>query len=377
MGDALLTKRFGKETINFFAGSTLNRFSFKRQDQKFLKECFDEKSARFLAFKELDPLADQQGKLVLLERKDVADIVQDAYALSDEEKVKTWSAEDDTVTLVFLGCDESRPTSVGGEPYFAIDVTPLPRQRESEKKAFIDKVTSQGHDFKNVRVGVRMEQHEAAMVALGRSMIDWNNRYGYCSGCGGRTMSVWAGYKRQCPDKDRVSGERQPCVSRKGLHNYAYPRTDTTVIMGILSEDGKKILLGRQKSWPPGMYSCLAGFMEPGESLEEAVRREVWEESGVKVGRVQYHSSQPWPFPSTLMVGCIGQVVSSEGEKIDLGNDPELENARWFSREELSKAGTMGKESKPGQDQPEYSTPPEMAIAKQLINCFVRDDWSL
>lgn len=376
MSESVLTRRFGDETVNFFAGSHLNRFSFKRPDHGFLKRCIDDETARFLALKDLDPLADDQGKLVLLPRADLADVLGQPYDLSDEDKVKQWSAEDDSVILIFLGCDESKPTAVGGEPYFAVDVTPRRLQKEAEKEAFVAKVEARGLEFKNVRVGVKLERHEAAMVAMGRSLIDWNNRYGYCNGCGGKTVSVWAGTKRQCPDKDRVTGDRQPCVSRKGLHNYAYPRTDTTVIMGILSEDGDKILLGRQKAWPRGMYSCLAGFMEPGESLEEAVRREVWEESGVKVGRVQYHSSQPWPFPSTLMVGCLGQVVPG-GEIIDLGNDPELENARWFTRDELGSAGTMGKESKPGEQDPEFSTPPEMAIAKQLIKCFVNDSWGL
>lgn len=122
------------------------------------------------------------------------------------------------------------------------------------------------------------------------------------------------------------------------------------------------------------MYSCLAGFIEPGESLEEAVRREVWEESGVEVGRVQYHSSQPWPFPSNLMIGTIAQ--SLPGSKIDLGNDPELEDALWFSRDELLDAGVMGIDGQ-GEKEKKFSCPPEMAIAKKLINCWVNDEWGL
>lgn len=144
--------------------------------------------------------------------------------------------------------------------------------------------------------------------------------------------------------------------------------------MAILSSEGDKLLMGRQKAWPKGMFSCLAGFIEPGESLEEAVRREVWEESGIKVGRVQYHSSQPWPFPANLMIGTIGQALP--GSVIDLGNDPELETARWFTREELRAAGIMGTDGQ-GDKEKEFSTPPEMAIAKKLINCFERDEWSL
>lgn len=374
MGDNLLTKRFGDETVNFFAGSTLNRFSFKRQDNAFLSACISHPATQFLAFNNLDPLATKEGKLVFLHLEDVKTIIEDPYALTDQEKIEQWSAEDDATSVIFLGLDESKPTKQGGEAFFAVDVTPMPKQKEHEKQKFIEKVKGEGLEFKNVRVGVKLEQHEGAIVAMGRSLLDWNARHQYCNGCGGKTISVWAGAKRQCPEKDRVAGERQSCISRKGLHNFQYPRTDAVIIMGIISEDGDKLLLGRQKAWPKGMYSCLAGFIEPGESLEEAVRREVWEESGIQVGRVQYHSSQPWPFPSNLMIGTIGQALP--GSKIDLGNDPELEDARWFSREEIRDAGIMGVDGQGDKDK-EFSTPPEMAIAKKLINCFERDDWGL
>jgi NAD+ diphosphatase len=106
--------------------------------------------------------------------------------------------------------------------------------------------------------------------------------------------------------------------------------------MAIVSPDGESILLGRQKKWPNGFYSCLAGFLEPGESLEEAVRREILEESGVGVGRVTYHSSQPWPFPANLMMGAIGQAIEGK-DKIRLDLDNELEDARFFTREEVLK----------------------------------------
>jgi NAD+ diphosphatase len=114
------------------------------------------------------------------------------------------------------------------------------------------------------------------------------------------------------------------------VSNLSFPRTDPTVIMAVASADGGKVLLGRQKRWPKDWFSTLAGFLEPGESIEEAVRREVWEESGVRVGRVVVHSSQPWPFPASLMIGAVAQAVDG-GEGIHLGHDPELESARWVS----------------------------------------------
>lgn len=271
MGDNLLTKRFGDETVNFFAGSKLNRFSFKRQDNEFLSKCVLDPKTQFLTFNNLDPLATKEGKLVLLKLQDIKGIIQNTYEMTDEAKIKQWSAEDDSTIVVFLGLDESKSTEQGGEAYFAVDVTPNSGAKGSEKEDFLSRVKKDGLEFKNVRVGVKLETSEGAIVAMGRSLIDWNARHQYCNGCGGKTISVWAGTKRQCPDKDRVTGERQSCISRKGLHNYQYPRyeagscnilklnitngirTDTVIIMGVISEDGTKLLLGRQKAWPKGI----------------------------------------------------------------------------------------------------------------------------
>ncbi len=148
--------------------------------------------------------------------------------------------------------------------------------------------------------------------------------------------------------------------------------------MAVVSADGKRTLLGRQKKWPPYWYSTLAGFLEPAESVEEAVRREVWEESGVRLGRVVIHSTQPWPFPASLMIGAIGQAVPGDGEKIDLGNDPELEDAKWVSIEDVREAlrvGTSGLGEAPGEGYKEggLRLPPRTAIANQLLSAVVND----
>lgn len=174
----------------------------------------------------------------------------------------------------------------------------------------------------------------AAIYAQARSLLDWNMRNPFCAQCGNSTLSLNAGTKRVCPPADLAGGgdkkeDRPPCATRGTISNISFPRTDPTVIMAVVSADGTRSLLGRQKRFPKNMYSALAGFLEPGESIEEAVRREVWEESGVRVGRVVVHSSQPWPFPASLMIGAIGQALPGDGEKINLGHDPELEDARW------------------------------------------------
>jgi NAD+ diphosphatase len=206
-------------------------------------------------------------------------------------------------------------------------------------------------------------------------MLDWNTRNPYCAACGYPTLSINGGFKRTCPPKDIApavqSPERPPCATRVGISNLCFPRTDPTVIMAVVSADGQRMLLGRQKRWPPHWYSTLAGFLEPAESVEEAVRREVWEESGVHLGRVVIHSTQPWPYPANLMIGAIGQAIPG-GENIHLGHDAELEDAKWFTADELREAlrvGTSGLGEDPG---PEYKEgglrlPPATAIAHQLI----------
>lgn len=206
-------------------------------------------------------------------------------------------------------------------------------------------------------------------------MFDWNARNPFCAQCGSKTLSINAGAKRTCPPTDMAGGtrkERGSCASRQGVSNICFPRTDPTIIVAVVSADGSKVLLGRNKRFPPHWYSTLAGFLEPGESIEEAVRREVWEESGVKLSRVVIHSSQPWPFPASLMIGAIGQAQPGDGERIDLGNDPELEDAKWFTLEELKEAlekgvSGLGEPAPAGWKEGNLRLPPHTAIANRLM----------
>lgn len=203
-------------------------------------------------------------------------------------------------------------------------------------------------------------------------------------------MSVNVGTKRVCPPTDYASlptpqggattalavpHERAACITRQGISNLCFPRTDPTVIMAVISHDGKRVLLGRQKRWPAYWYSTLAGFCEPAESVEEAVRREVWEESGVLLGRVVIHSTQPWPYPANLMIGAIGQALP-DGEKIHLEHDPELEDAKWVELDEIREAlriGTsgLGEPAMEGYKEGGLRLPPKTAIANQLLKAVV------
>jgi NAD+ diphosphatase len=154
---------------------------------------------------------------------------------------------------------------------------------------------------------------EISILAQARSVLHWHESHKFCAKCGQQSLMADAGYRRHC----------------EACNADHFPRTDPVVIMAIRHDD--QFLLGRQASWPPNMFSALAGFMEPGETIEAAVRREVLEEAGIIVGDVQYCASQPWPFPSSLMIGMIGEALTTE-----LKIDPkELETARWFGRDEV------------------------------------------
>lgn len=203
-------------------------------------------------------------------------------------------------------------------------------------------------------------------------MIDWNTRNSFCAGCGNPNLSVHAGYKRVCPPSDAAPNAptRGDCPTRHGISNVCFPRTDPTMIAAVVSADGQRVLLGRQNRFPPGWYSTLAGFLEPGESMEEAVRREVWEEAGVRVGRVVIHSTQPWPYPSSLMIGAIAQALPG-GENIIL-NDKELESAKWYTMDEVREAltsttGGLGDPPPSGYKKGSLRLPPSQAIANQLL----------
>lgn len=219
----------------------------------------------------------------------------------------------DFASAVFLGEPET--------PVFAqsLDWTPA---EDPDPAGFID-TQAQSHPdlpgtgFHDLRaVMASLTPREAELAATARALLEWHRTHGFCAACGARSVPVFAGWQRSCPE----------CGAQH------FPRTDPVVIMLITRDN--RLLLGRNENWPEGMYSLLAGFIEPGETVEGAVRREVLEESGVQVGAVSYLTSQPWPFPASLMLGCRGEALSEE-----IRIDPnELEDALWVTREELHSA---------------------------------------
>ena len=196
-------------------------------------------------------------------------------------------------------------------------------------------------DLRTLATKGLFERPTIAMMAQAKSLLFWHAKHRFCSQCGAPSAVTSAGWKREC-------------AACKAQH---FPRTDPVVIM--LATRGDHCLLGRQARFAPGMYSALAGFLEPGETLEEAVRREIMEEAGVRIGRITYMASQPWPFPATLMIGCLAEALSEEV----IVDHAELEDARWFTRAEVQEMLGGGHGNGLGAPQP-------IAIARSLMRAW-------
>jgi NAD+ diphosphatase len=230
-------------------------------------------------------------------------------------------------TLVFLGSHREHS-------YFALDVSDL-----DEPLAALEPANDL--EFQDLRqLATIVEPEDGALLAYARAMMTWHQRHRFCGACGAPTQILQAGHLRRCT------------VVECGAE--IFPRTDPAVIMLLI--DGDWCLLGRQARWPRGVYSALAGFVEPGESLEDAVRREVMEEAGIEIEGCEYHSSQPWPFPSSIMLGFWANARRGEVAVDGL----ELEEARWLHRDQIL-AG-------------EVRLPGKLSIARRLIDDWLRAD---
>ncbi|KAI9449413.1 NUDIX hydrolase domain-like protein [Lactarius psammicola] len=354
----------GEAPVNFLGGSPLNRLSWLRTSSAFINALLDSPSTRWVAFQDGKPLIASRAKearLALLTTAEVEPFLGfkpyfgQGYQEGEIPAVDLpilEAARFRGAPTVFLGVSEPkandyRPTVppeelarvLVGTPFFSIDVTEV----SQTKLDHLVRNSTAGTDgykltFAEARAATRdLSDFDAGVFAEARSMVDWNFRNKFCASCGSPVYSVWGGWKLSCtsllsPLRLDNAGKK-PCLTQKGLHNITHPRADAVVIVAVLNEAQDKILLGRNKKFPPKFYSTLAGFIEPGETFEDAVRRELWEEAGVRVWNVKYHSGQPWPYPANLMVGFYATGDSSEPIRTDL--DKELEDARWYTREEI------------------------------------------
>ena len=241
---------------------------------------------------------------------------------------KPWQLQD----AIFLG-------TTNQTPWFALTL---------DEKSANALTLPPSSEFLDLRaVGMRIDVEDGALLTYAKGLSFWHSRVQFCNQCGTPLQNSHGGHVKQCTNVD--------------CNQLVFPRTDPAVIMLVTRTDNngvERCLLGRNPVWPPGMYSTLAGFVESGESLEQAVAREVFEESGIVVENVQYIASQPWPFPRSIMLGFKAEATNSE-ITID---EQEIEDAQWFSRDELNQFGTWGDANF------EYQLPRQDSIASFLIS---------
>jgi NAD+ diphosphatase len=256
--------------------------------------------------------------------------------------------EGDTLRLASLQTDvASRPSDwiflgdLDGEAHWSID-------RSSDDLSDVEADLQRHHSTAKLvslrEAAMALDDDQANVAAFASGMAQWAAAHQHCPSCSGRLVP-------------QLGGHEMKCASCAVVH---WPRTDPAVIMLVV--DGDRALLGRQKIWPPNMFSTLAGFVEPGESLEDAVARETWEEAAIRVGRVRYYCSQPWPFPRSVMVGFHAEYHSG-----DVTPHPvEMDDARWFDRATLIDSREMGMRGNP-------MIPPNVTIARALIDAWLDD----
>lgn len=295
-----------------YAGSPLVRAAERRMDAAFLAEAETQRGSGAYAI---------AGELVILRK---AGGSLNPLFRPGEARALASSAES-----VFLGL-------LGGHARFGLAIMP------GAVDALKARPDLQLIDLRSIAVQGLVTPEHLPPLAEAKAMLHWHARHRFCANCGAPTAVACAGWKREC-------------LACKAEH---FPRTDPVVIM--LAIDGDRCLLGRQARFPTGTFSCLAGFVEPGETMEEAARREIHEEAGVVCGAVRYFATQPWPFPMSLMMGCHAQALST-----DLVVDrEELEDARWFGREDC--ALMLARRHPEG-----LATPPPVAIAHHIIRAWV------
>ena len=302
-----------------FTGNSLDRADARRNDSAWMAARLKESSSKFLLLSGLRPL---------MATKPALDIHYLGFEVVEQ-------ILDSAAQWILLGIEKGEE---GDETFFALDVTgheeALPATGSAEAK-FIDARSVAIQYGTAERDGGR-----AGRIALARAVLGWHARHLFCAKCGAATHSARAGFLRRC--------DNESCLAEH------FPRTDPVVIM--LAIDGESCLLGRSPDFPERTYSALAGFMEPGETIEEAVRRELMEEAGIEAGEVRYLASQPWPFPSTLMIGCYAEALSTD---INLDGH-ELEDALWLDKKVV-------RDILSGSQDGPVLVPTRMAIAATLL----------
>jgi NAD+ diphosphatase len=308
--DVIDIDRSDRSPGGYFTFLTIDRAPHRRRDEAWVAERLQAPTTRFVPVWGSKVLIVEEPTLqpILLSAPDLGDLHQQAES------------------IIMLG-------EAAGRAYFALGV---PDTDETPPISL-----AKAGDFRDLRsVAALLDHRDGTLLAYAKAMTYWHHRHQFCGDCGCPTRSTQGGHLRVCTNPQ--------------CDQHHFPRTDPAIIVLVTCQE--RCLLGRQPTWPAGRYSIIAGFVEPGESLEAAVAREVWEETGIDAEQIHYYASQPWPFPSSLMLGFTARAASTTIRP----NDGELEDIRWLSREEI--VSELGRGA--------LRLPPEVSISYRLIKAW-------
>jgi len=310
--------------FNTFTGNPLDKVNNQRHSEEFVQGLLRNESSKFLPSHQLKMLLAGSQVIWKTEKE-----LKEELELEFEQLI--------SLLWILLGMRD-------GIAYFVVELSQF-------KEDKISPILRSGGKFEELRMVVyKLSMEDASILAQARCFLQWHSKHLFCAVCGAPSISIQGGSKRKCTKCDA---------------NH-FPRTDPVVIAAVFK--GDKCLLGRKSIFPKGMWSALAGFIEPAESFEEAARREIFEESNIRIGKVTYHSSQPWPYPSQLMIGCIAEALTED----IIVDKKEMEDIQWFSKEQVRAAVEVSYKAMSYTNSEEFRIPPPSAIAHQIIKswCF-------
>lgn len=321
----------------YFGVNTLNRHSFLRSDPTFIAKSVTSPYSKFIFYDNLAPIAN-------IEQKTLFTLNYNSIGLENRYLIDDWVKNNESRTLDisksplihFLGLDTStfspfKYNQYTGIPYYAIEI--------SKHRSLAAKI-SQYDSLKTLdtreEVNKVLTYKDSTIFSHGKIYLDWLTTTKFCKGCGSPTIPINAGSELKCSNNG-------PCpIKDAPVSNASFPRLDPVLITCVLNPTKDKVLFTRLPKFPPKMYTHIAGFVEPGETLEEAVKREVWEESGLIINEINIVRSQPWPYPANIMVGC---VAVAKNEETNINHDLELSEAEWVPLTKVKEIVNRGKEN--------------------------------
>lgn len=333
----MISKRLLSTSI-YFGQHSLNRVSFLRKDPTFIANALTSPYSKIILFNNnLEPIVNT--KTHALFTTNYSQLGSNTEILDDwihSNREKSLEIKSSPLThflgLSTLHYSPFKYKEYSGTPYFAIDISSHPQlQTKLLKDPDLQALTTREE------INKHLSNHDASIFSQAKMYLEWLKTTAHCKGCGAPTIPINAGSELLCSSSDEVACP----VKTAPVSNASFPRLDPVLITCVMRGDDE-ILLTRHSKFPKGMYTCIAGFIEPGETIENAVKREVWEESGLLVDQVEIVKSQPWPFPTNIMIGCIAKVDKSSEIKF---HDDELQDCLWVPKNKVHELIQRGKEN--------------------------------